>query len=82
MPALAKAGSGGDPCGGPPKVIVQSKRRTNILVYQGKLGWKITMLHFLSFLKITNARIAHKRGARLRQIGPTGLRPALGAVQL
>jgi hypothetical protein len=41
------------------------------------------MVQFLSFFKITNARIPHergaphKRGARLRQIDPVGLRPAL-----
>jgi hypothetical protein len=29
------------------------------------------------FLKIANARIRHERGARLRQIDPVGLRPAL-----
>jgi hypothetical protein len=28
------------------------------------------------FQKITNARILHKRGARLLQTGPIGLRPA------
>ena len=34
------------------------------------------------FLKITNARIPHERGARLRQIGPIGLRPALPSAML
>jgi hypothetical protein len=29
------------------------------------------------FLEIKNARIPHQRGARLRQIGPVGLKPAL-----
>ena len=35
------------------------------------------MVHLLSFLKITIARIPHERGARLRQIGLFGLRPVL-----
>jgi hypothetical protein len=41
------------------------------------------MVYFPSLLKITNARISdepgapRKRGARLRQIGPIGLRPVL-----
>jgi hypothetical protein len=33
VPALAKAGPYCDPCGGPLKVIVLSKKRTNLLVY-------------------------------------------------
>jgi hypothetical protein len=40
------------------------------------------MAHVLSFLKITNARILHERGARLREMGPIGLRPVLEEVRL
>ena len=33
VPALANEGPDCDPCGGPLKVIVQSKKRTNVLVH-------------------------------------------------
>jgi hypothetical protein len=33
VPALANAGPDCDPCGGPLKVIAQSKTRTNVVVY-------------------------------------------------
>ena len=56
---------------GPLKVTAERKK---MLTY---VRVKIKMVHFLSFLKISNARISHERGARLRHIGPIGLRPAL-----
>jgi tetrahydromethanopterin S-methyltransferase subunit E len=33
VPALENVGPDCDPCGGPPKVNVQSNKRTNVLVY-------------------------------------------------
>jgi hypothetical protein len=35
------------------------------------------MIHYLTFLEITNERLPQGRGAQFRQIGPIGLRPAL-----
>jgi hypothetical protein len=83
VPALANAGPDCDPCGGPLKVIVQREKK-GLTVWYIKISYKIIIksvrelcvVSHCVFLKITNARIPHERGARLRQIGPIGLWPA------
>jgi hypothetical protein len=65
-PVLADAGPGCDPCGGPMKVIVQSKKgltfRCIHVSWDEKFKWSI----FLSYLKSANAGVPQKREPRLR----------------
>ena len=61
MPALAHAGPDCDPRCGPLKVIVRD----------------LCVVSQCVVLKITNARMPQERGARVREIGPIGLRQAL-----
>jgi hypothetical protein len=53
----------------------------NLTLFSQKLSLRsvpeFCVLSHRVFFNITNARISHERGARLRQIGPIGLRPAL-----
>jgi len=50
VPALAKARPNSDPCGRTLKVIVQSKKLNNFLVYWRKFGYKIKMVHLYNLL--------------------------------
>jgi hypothetical protein len=43
VPALANAGPDSDPCSGPLKVTMESKKRPNVSRYYGKSGRKIQM---------------------------------------
>jgi hypothetical protein len=74
VPALANAGPNCDPCADLQKVIVQSTKRTNVWQDNFKLTHFTPVVSHCIFLNITNARIPHERGARLRQIGPFGLK--------
>jgi len=46
VPALTNAGPDCDPCDGPQKVIVQTKRRTSLLVYARKITRTVEMVRF------------------------------------
>ena len=73
----SKRGPDCDPCGGSLEVIVQSKKRTDVLVsYKISIKW-VRELCVVSHSVFLNLLILYERGARVRQIGLIDLRPAL-----
>lgn len=61
MQALTNAGPDCDPCDGPPKVIVHSKRGTSVLVYARKIRRTVEMARFKSFFNLLLIKQSVKR---------------------